>query len=61
MKGFKTLIAATAVTLLGFLETCDVTHILDLIPDQYDPLVISGVGLLMAYLRFITKGPVGVK
>lgn len=59
MKGFKTLIAAAAVVLLGVLETYDVTNLLERIPDQYEPLVISGVGLLMAFLRFITKGPVG--
>lgn len=61
MKGFKTLIAGLAVTVLGFLETFDVTNILDLIPDRYDPLVVSGVGFLMIVLRLVTKGPVGVK
>lgn len=59
MKGFKTLIAGGLVALLGVLETLDVTNILGLIPDQYDPLVVSGVGFLMIVLRLVTKGPVG--
>lgn len=61
MKGFKTLIAGGAVALLGLLETFDITNILGFIPDQYDPLVISGVGFLMVVLRLITTSPVGKK
>lgn len=61
MKGFKTLIVGAAVAVLGVLETFDVTNILDFIPDQYDPLVVSGVGFLMIVLRLVTKGPVGGK
>lgn len=59
MKGYKTIIAGALVTVLGFLETFDVTNILDLVPDQYDPLVVSGVGFLMVLLRLVTKTPVG--
>jgi hypothetical protein len=59
MKGFKTLTVGALVAILGFLETFDVTNILDLIPDAYDPLVVSGVGFLMIVLRLVTKGPVG--
>jgi hypothetical protein len=61
MKGFRTIIVGVAASLLGVLETFDVTNILSLIPDPYDPLVISGVGFLMVLLRFITTGPVAQK
>lgn len=61
MKGFKTLIIGGAIAILGVLETFDVTNILGYIPDQYDPLVVSGVGFLMVVLRFLTNSPVGKK
>jgi len=61
MKGFKTIIIGAAVALLGVLETVDVTNILGLIPDQYDPLVVSAVGTLMIILRLITNTPAGKK
>lgn len=61
LKGFKTIIIAVAVILLGILETVDVTNILGLIPDQYDPIVVSAVGTLMLFLRLVTNTPVGKK
>lgn len=61
MKGFKTIFAGLAVTVLGFLETFNVTDVLGFIPDQYDPLVISGAGFLMVVLRLVTNSPVGQK
>lgn len=61
VKGYKTVIVGALVALLGFLETFDVTNILGLIPDQYDPLVVSGLGFLMVLLRLITTSPVGKK
>ncbi len=59
LKGYKTIIIGALATVLGFLETFDVTNILDLVPDQYDPLVVSGLGFVMVLLRFVTKTPVG--
>lgn len=59
MRGYKTVIIGALVTVLGFLETFDVTNLLDLVPDQYDPLVVSGVGFLMVLLRLVTKTSVG--
>lgn len=59
MKGFKTIAIGAAFTLLGALETFNVTNILGLIPDQYDPLVVSAVGTLMVLLRLITNTPAG--
>lgn len=59
LKGYKTIIVGALATILGFLETFDVTNILDLVPDQYDPLVVSGLGFVMVLLRLVTKTPVG--
>lgn len=59
MRGYKTVIIGALVTVLGFLETFDVTNLLDLVPDQYDPLVVSGIGFLMVLLRLVTKTSVG--
>lgn len=59
LKGLKTIIIGASVALLGVLETFDVTNILGLIPDQYDPLVVSAVGTLMVLLRLITNTPAG--
>lgn len=59
LKGYKTIIIGALATVLGFLETFDVTNILDLVPDQYDPLVVSGLGFVMVLLRLVTKTSVG--
>lgn len=59
MRGYKTVIIGALVALLGFLETFNVTGILDMVPDKYDPLVVSAVGLAMVVLRLVTKTPVG--
>lgn len=59
LKGYKTIIIGALATVLGFLETFDVTHILDFVPDQYDPLMVSGIGFVMVLLRLVTKTPVG--
>lgn len=58
MKGYKTILAAIAVIVMGALEQFDVTSI---IPDQYDGLALAVVGLVMAGLRLITSTPVGNK
>lgn len=57
MKGFKTIIAGATVALLGMLETFKITDFAAFIPDQYEPLVVSGVGFLMVILRFLTTTP----
>ncbi len=54
MTGYKTIITAIAVALLGFLEQFDVTA---LVPENYDGLALAGVGFLMAALRWVTKTP----
>lgn len=61
LKGLKTIIIGAAVALLGALETFDVTNILGMVPDKYDSLVVSAVGILMIVLRLITNTPAGKK
>lgn len=61
MKGLRTVLFGGAVALLGLLEKFDVTQLADLIPDTYEPLVFSAVGLIVIVLRLITNTPVGKK
>ena len=56
MNGFKTIIVAVATIAIGLLEQYDVTKI---IPDTYDELALSVVGVIMVALRLVTKTPVG--
>lgn len=55
LSGYKTLTAGFLVAILGILEQFDVTQFSNLIPDQYEPMVFSGVGFLMVILRLVTK------
>ncbi len=59
MQGFKTILAGVAVAVLGLLEGFDITNFAQFIPDQYEPLIVSGVGFLMIVLRLMTTTPVG--
>lgn len=61
MQGFKTILFSLVVTVLGFLEAFDVTQFAQYIPDNYEPLAISVIGVIVAVLRLITKTPVGKK
>ena len=58
MKGFKTIITAVAVAVLGLLDQLNVA---DFVPDKYDGLALAAVGLIMAALRLVTTTPVGQK
>ncbi len=51
MKGFRTLIVSGFLAALGMLQQ---VGIIDLIPENYRGLAISGVGFLMAILRLMT-------
>lgn len=54
MKGFKTLTAASAITIIGGLQQAG---IVDLIPENYRGVSVATIGLLMAGLRLVTKTP----
>lgn len=57
----KTILSGLAVAILGLLEGFDITNFAALIPDQFEPLVVSAVGLLMIGLRLLTTKPVSEK
>ncbi len=57
MNGFKTLAVAVALMLMGLLEQINVV---DIIPPNYQGLATLIIGVVMAGLRFVTTGPVGV-
>lgn len=61
MQGFKTILFSLMVTVLGFLEAFDITQFADFIPDNYEPLALSLIGVIVAVLRLVTKTPVGQK
>lgn len=61
MKGYKTVLFGVAVAVLGFLEGFKITDFAQFIPDQYEPLVISGIGFIVVLLRLVTTTPVGQK
>lgn len=57
LKGFKTVAFGAAVAVLGVLETLNVTDFAQLIPDQYEPLLVSVIGTVVVILRFVTNTP----
>jgi hypothetical protein len=58
MKGWKTILLAVAVSVIGSLEAFNWA---DVIPDNIEPFVIPVIGVLFGYLRTITNTPVGKK
>jgi len=56
MKGWKTILFAVIVSVIGTLEAFDWASI---IPDKIEAFVLPIVGLIFMYLRSITTTPVG--
>lgn len=56
LKGWKTRLVALALVVLGAVQAVDLTTI---VPEPFVGIVISGIGLLMWYLRSITDTPAG--
>jgi len=56
MKGWKTILLAIAVAVIGAL---DAFNWADIIPDNLEPFIIPIIGVLFGYLRTITNTPVG--
>lgn len=52
MKGFRTLFISALITLFGLFQQAGV---IDLIPEEYRGLAISGIGFVMAILRMMTN------
>lgn len=56
MKGWKTLIFGALITLLGGIQLADIAVI---VPEQYQGIVMSVIGVIVMFLRTITKTPIG--
>ncbi len=57
----KTILFGLAVALIGFLEAFKITDVAQYIPDNLEPLVVSGVGFVVVILRFMTTQPLSEK
>ena len=51
MKGWKTLVFGALVAALGAIQAADVATV---VPAGWESLVMSGIGLIVMYLRTIT-------
>jgi hypothetical protein len=58
LKGYRLLIVSFLVAGLGAI---DATGLATVIPAEYVGLVMTGLGLLVGWLRLQTTGPVGQK
>lgn len=58
LKGWWTVLASLGVVVIGQLQTWDWTT---LVTPQNAGMIVTGLGVLMAVLRFLTTGPVGEK
>lgn len=56
MKGWKTLIFGALITLLGGIQLADIAVI---VPEQYQGIVMSVIGVIVMFLRTITRTPIG--
>lgn len=58
MQGWKTVIIAGAITMVGFLQT---VNWVDLIPNDTKTvgLIVTVIGVVMAALRALTSTPIG--
>lgn len=55
MTGWKTLIFGGLITILGGIQATDIAAI---IPSDYVGIVMAGIGMVVMFLRTITKTPV---
>lgn len=58
MTGWKTLIVAALVTIVGALQGLDVAALIPESP-QAAGWIVTGLGVVMGVLRFMTSTPVG--
>jgi hypothetical protein len=56
MKGYKTLLFAVILAIAGALEQFDW---LQIVPEQWNGLVLVIVGLIVGWLRKLTTTPIG--
>ena len=55
MKGLKTLIFGAIIAALGAIQATDLAMI---VPTEYVGIVMSGIGMIVMFLRTITNTPV---
>lgn len=55
MKGWKTLVFGAIIAALGAIQATDVATV---VPAGWEGLVMSGIGLVVMYLRTLTDTPV---
>jgi hypothetical protein len=55
MQGWKTLIFGALITFLGGIQATDLASV---IPAEYTGIVLTGIGMVVMFLRTITKTPV---
>lgn len=58
MTGYKTLIVAAAVAVVGALQGLDIAALIPNDP-QTAGWIVTGLGVVMGILRFMTSTPVG--
>lgn len=57
LKGNRTLIIGTMISILGLFEQ----YAREIVPDDFQGLALFSVGVLMILLRLVTTTPVGKK
>lgn len=55
LKGKKLIIVGALTAIVPLLEKFDITKFEQFIPDQYEPLIVSVVGVLVVALRLVTN------
>lgn len=55
MKGYRTLIFSSLITIVGSLQQLG---FIDLIPQEYQGISLAFIGLITAILRYLTTGPI---
>ena len=58
MKGYRTILLGIAVLVVGALQAVEVVDWIELLGDQAAGAVVSGLGLVMVVLRYLTDTPV---
>ena len=54
LSGYKTYIFAALLALISVLDSTQVTSLIASVPDEYKPVALAGIGLIVAILRKVT-------
>lgn len=61
MKGYRTILAAAAVIILGALQAAGAVDWIGLVGEARAGAIVSGIGVAMGILRFLTSSAIGEK